>query len=45
MENWRQYLKEIFETEVETSNRPTKLSGGQNLGYTTFSVNDKNYKN
>ena len=44
MENWRQYLKEIFETEVETSNRPTKLSGGQNLGYTTFSVNDKNYK-
>ena len=44
MENWRQYINEVFDTEVETSRQPTKLTGGQNLGYTTFSVNDKNYK-
>ena len=43
-ENWRQYLNEVFETEAETSKPPTKLSGGQNMGYTTFSVNDKKYQ-
>ena len=44
LENWRQYLNEVFDTGVETSKAPTKLTGGQNLGYTTFSVNDKNYQ-
>jgi len=44
MENWRQYLIEVFDTGVETSKPPKKLTGGQNLGYTTFSVNDKNYQ-
>lgn len=44
MESWRSYINEVFDTGVETSKQPTKLTGGQNLGYTTFSVNDKNYK-
>ena len=44
MEGWRQYLKEIFETGVEVSKPAKKLSGGQNLGYTQFSINDKQYK-
>ena len=44
MENWKKYLSEVFETEAETSKQPTKLSGGQNMGYTKFSVNDKNYQ-
>lgn len=44
LENWRQYINEVFDTGVETSKPPKKLTGGQNLGYTTFSVNDKNYQ-
>ena len=44
LENWRQYINEVFDTGVETSKPPKKLTGGQNLGYTTFSVNNKNYQ-
>lgn len=44
LENWKRYITEVFETEVETSKQPAKLTGGQHLGYATFSVNDKNYK-